>query len=71
MAWGVQSEDIYQATQEITAIPLGCGAHVLLMTVPECGVKSASVDAKRDRLNNLIKNDGREGVYVPPSPRLY
>jgi hypothetical protein len=32
------------------------------MTVPECGVKSESLDRKRDELNGFIKEDGRAGV---------
>jgi hypothetical protein len=32
------------------------------MTVPECGVKSKSLDQKRDELNGFIKEDGRVGV---------
>jgi lysophospholipase L1-like esterase len=37
---------------------------VLLLTVPECAVKSPGLDAKRAELNALIMGDKREGIEV-------
>jgi hypothetical protein len=56
--------EIYSAIKSITSLPLENGARVLLMTVPECGVRSERLDRKRDELNGFIKEDGRarEGV---------
>jgi hypothetical protein len=62
IGWGKKIDDIWNAIVEITSIPLKNGAKLLMMTVPECRVKSDSLDAKRNDLNSRIKNDSREGV---------
>ena len=35
-----------------------------MCTIPECAVKRSTLDTARDALNDLIKEDSREGVYV-------
>ena len=62
IGWGKKIDDIWNAVVEITDIPLKSGAKLLMITVPECGAKSDSLDAKRNDLNSRIKNDSREGV---------
>ncbi|KAF4620146.1 hypothetical protein G7Y89_g14677 [Cudoniella acicularis] len=46
------------------AIPISKGARVLLMTVPECHAKNASLNTRRDALNGLIKNYAEENKDV-------
>jgi hypothetical protein len=58
---------IYEAIVKVTDLPLAKGSKILLFTVPECGAVSASLDAKRNKLNEFIKNDTRENVFVPLS----
>jgi hypothetical protein len=60
LGWGKSPAEIFSAIKSITSLPLENGAKVLLMTVPECGVKRKSLDQKRDELNGFIKE--REGV---------
>lgn len=55
--------------QAITQIPLSSGSRILMLTVPECGVEDARLDASRDELNALILGDKRENVYVHPDHR--
>ena len=62
LGWGKPAPEIWSSIKAITAIPLLHGSKVLLMTVPECGVKSENLDKKRDELNACIREDGREGV---------
>jgi len=57
-------KEIHEGIVEISGIALENGAKVLLMTIPECGVRSEELDRERDELNSLILNDGRDGVYV-------
>jgi hypothetical protein len=52
---------------KVTDLPLAKGSKILLFTVPESGAVSASLDARRNKLNELIKNDTRENVFVPLS----
>ncbi|KAG4427229.1 hypothetical protein IFR05_017288 [Cadophora sp. M221] len=61
---GVPSTKIFNEIKAITAFPLETGAKVLMLTVPECGVKSEKLDERRNALNTLIKEDAREGVYT-------
>jgi hypothetical protein len=60
LGWGKSPVEIYAAIKSITSLPLENGARVLLMTVPECAVRSKSLDSKRDELNGMIRE--REGV---------
>lgn len=62
LGWGKKPVEIWSEIKSLTQIPLDAGARVLLMTVPECAVKSLSLDRKRDELNNLVKADKRKGV---------
>ncbi|CZT02798.1 related to esterase [Rhynchosporium graminicola] len=56
--------DIFSEIRTITNLNLENGARVLILTVPECGVKNKGLDQRRNDLNDLIKGDEREGVYV-------
>jgi hypothetical protein len=63
LGWGKKPDEIWSEIVKITDVPrVKDGAKVLICTVPECGVKRDSLDAKRDALNNSIKGDAREGV---------
>ena len=62
LGWGKPASEIWASIKAITAIPLLHGSKVLLMTVPECGVKREELDKKRNELNGCIKEDKREGV---------
>lgn len=64
LGWGKPVSFIHERLTDISDVPLSNGAKVLLFTIPECASKSASLDAKRDELNQLIKDDDREGVFV-------
>jgi lysophospholipase L1-like esterase len=64
LGWGKPVSFIHERLTEVSDIPLRNGAKVLLFTIPECAHKSASLDARRDELNQLIKDDDREGVFV-------
>jgi lysophospholipase L1-like esterase len=64
LGWGGSARGIWEKVLEITGIPLRDGAKLLLMTVPECGVRREGLDRRRDELNGLIRGDAREGVYV-------
>lgn len=62
LGWGKPASEIWSSIKAITAVPLLYGSKVLLMTVPECGVKSEKLDKKRGELNACIREDRREGV---------
>ncbi|KAH7364741.1 SGNH hydrolase-type esterase domain-containing protein [Rhexocercosporidium sp. MPI-PUGE-AT-0058] len=64
LAYSIPPSKIYDEIKAITAMPLETGARVLILTVPECGVKNEKLDGRRGELNALIKGDGREGVYA-------
>lgn len=64
LGWGKPVFDIHDALSAVSDIPLENGAKVLMCTVPECGVKSESLDKKRDSLNTFIKSDMRDEVYI-------
>ncbi|KAG4416287.1 hypothetical protein IFR04_010568 [Cadophora malorum] len=64
IAYGVSTNKLYDEIKAITAIPLKTGAKVLMLTVPECGVKSANLDERRNELNALIKGDERKDVHT-------
>ncbi|PVH72044.1 GDSL-like Lipase/Acylhydrolase [Cadophora sp. DSE1049] len=64
LAYSISPTKIHDEIKAITALPLETGAKVLMLTVPECGVKNAKLDERRDELNGLISGDGREGVHT-------
>jgi lysophospholipase L1-like esterase len=64
LGWGKPASEIWASIKSITSIPLSHKSKLILFTVPECGVKNASLDERRDELNRLIKEDKREDVYV-------
>jgi hypothetical protein len=57
-------ETIFDNIKSTIAIPLSKGSRVLLMTVLECHAKTTSLDARRDRLNNLIREYAGEQKNV-------
>lgn len=61
---GKAAVKIWDEIKAVTDLPLSTGAQVLLLTVPECGVKVEKLDKKRGALNALILEDGRKGVWV-------
>ena len=62
LAWGFEPSSIYACIKEQTEWARIGGAKILLLTVPECAVKSESLDRKRGVLNGLIQGDERGGV---------
>lgn len=51
---GNPADMIYYALKDCWDIALATGANVLALTVPECGVKSESLDTRRNTLNSHI-----------------
>lgn len=64
LGWGKSTEEIHSAIKAVTDIPLSYSARVLIMTVPECSAKIASLDARRDELNQAIWDDSRDDVFT-------
>ncbi|KAL5320392.1 hypothetical protein ACEPPN_011193 [Leptodophora sp. 'Broadleaf-Isolate-01'] len=64
LAYSISTTKIHDEIKAITALPLETGAKVLMLTVPECGVKNEKLDNRRNELNKLIREDAREGVYT-------
>jgi hypothetical protein len=62
LGWGKPTEQIHSAIRDTTEIPLENGARVLMLTVPECAAKIASLDERRKELNQAIWEDERDGV---------
>ncbi|TVY35972.1 hypothetical protein LSUB1_G005602 [Lachnellula subtilissima] len=54
LGYGRPANDIFTDIKNVLQMPLDHGARVVVMTVPECGVKSEKLDAKRDELNGFI-----------------
>jgi hypothetical protein len=55
---------IFDYLQKVWTIPLAHGSRVLALTVPEAGVKAgrSMIDAKRNKLNDLIKGYKHENL---------
>ncbi|KAJ5149236.1 hypothetical protein N7448_000814 [Penicillium atrosanguineum] len=51
---GNSANMIYSALEDCWDVALSSGAKILAMTVPECAVKSDSLDMNRDALNSRI-----------------
>jgi len=64
LGYGKAAAQIHAAITQITDVALARGAKVLLLTVPECAAKIKSLDERRGELNQLIREDARDGVYV-------
>ena len=54
LGYGNRADMIYYALKDCWDVALATGANVLALTVPECGVKSDSLDTRRDTLNSHI-----------------
>ncbi|KAK4153553.1 SGNH hydrolase-type esterase domain-containing protein [Chaetomidium leptoderma] len=64
---GFEVEDIFESLKEVWEVPLSNKCKVLALTVPEAGVNGRMrerIDAKRNKLNDLIKGYKREGFHV-------
>jgi hypothetical protein len=62
---GFSPEQIFESLEEVWNVPLAHKCKVLALTVPEAGIKGKikeRIDAKRDKLNDLIKGYKREGL---------
>ncbi|TVY48986.1 hypothetical protein LOCC1_G000783 [Lachnellula occidentalis] len=66
LGYGRSADDIFADIKKVLRIPLDHGARVVVMTVPECAVKSEKLDAKRDALNGSIRGfvEEKEGVFL-------
>ncbi|EON96515.1 putative gdsl-like lipase protein [Phaeoacremonium minimum UCRPA7] len=66
LAYQFTPEKIYAALQQTWAVPLSKGCKVLALTVPETGATGPAkerADAKRNRLNDLIKGHKADNFY--------
>lgn len=66
LGYGRDASDIFADIKKVLRMPLDHGARVVVMTVPECGVKSEKLDARRDELNGFIRGvvEVEESLYV-------
>jgi lysophospholipase L1-like esterase len=71
LGYGRSVEAIWETILLVTSIPMTRGAKVLLLTVPECSAKHTQLDRSRRELNEKIRGDDREGVYVSHFPPLH
>lgn len=55
LAFNRPPQDIFDSIKAVLKFPLDNGARVLVMTIPECGVVSKKLDARRDEVNGLIR----------------
>jgi len=63
---GLKPEDIFAKLQEVWDIPLRRKSKVLALTVPEVGIERGKerMDARRNKLNDLIKGYKKDGFHV-------
>lgn len=66
IGYGLSPQSIYDSLEDCTAIPLSSPSppQILILTVPECGVKNQNLDRRRNAFNALIRSDARERVWV-------
>ncbi|KAK5655390.1 hypothetical protein OQA88_5660 [Cercophora sp. LCS_1] len=66
LAYSWRTEEIFEKLKETWDVPLRRKSKVLALTIPEVGVEvdRKRRDAKRDKLNDLIRNYKRDGFYV-------
>ena len=62
LGYGYESTKIYDGLQEAWNVPLGAGANVLALTIPECAAKSKRLDTRRDALNSFILGHRAAGL---------
>jgi hypothetical protein len=55
LAYARAPETIWGDVKGVLKLPLENGARVVVMTVPECGVRSAGLDGRRGELNGFIR----------------
>lgn len=64
IAFQIDPDRIFNSFKRIYAVPLSHGSKVLALTVPEAGIKGASLrermGTRRNKLNDLIKNYEKE-----------
>jgi hypothetical protein len=54
LGYGIDGSKIYEALTKAWDVPLSKNSKVLALTVPECGPRPASLEARRNALNELI-----------------
>lgn len=67
LGWGTGPEEIFDALKKIWDIPLSHNSKVLALTIPEAGVTGTMkerIDAKRNKVNNMIKSYKRDNLCV-------
>jgi len=64
IAYGRPVDKVWRDIESIVGMPLANGAKVVLMTIPECGVRNVELDEKRDGVNSRIKGfaEGKDDV---------
>ena len=62
LGYGRPSDKIYDALQETWQIALDSGAKVLALTIPECEVRSQSLDGRRAQVNSSILAHEADGL---------
>lgn len=70
---GFPVEEIFEALKDVWNVPLVHKCKVLALTIPESGTKGMireRIDARRNKLNDLIKGYKRENLYDSPPPSL-
>lgn len=55
LGYGFEAEPVFAGLEKIYQVALEHGANILALTVPECYAVSPKLDARRDKLNTLIK----------------
>lgn len=66
LAYDRSVQTLYAVFETLVFTPLSNSSKVLIMTIPECHVRSRVLDEKREELNNmLVYSLGRkDNVYV-------
>ncbi|OIW35662.1 SGNH hydrolase [Coniochaeta ligniaria NRRL 30616] len=67
LAWDTNSEAVFDALKKIWDIPLSHNSKVLALTIPEAGYNGKTrerIDAKRNKVNEMIKSYKRENFHV-------
>lgn len=62
LGYGRATDRIYNGLQETWQIALGSGAKLLALTIPECQVRSQSLDARRAEVNASILAHKADGL---------
>lgn len=60
IGYGFEADRVFAGLEKIYQVAFDHGANVLALTIPECYAVSPKLDARRDKLNNLIKEYNAE-----------